>query len=106
MTQKYTPTPWAVVYRETGPCITMTEGTRKNSGVPYLALEDIATVAPIKRALLNPAERDANAAFIVRACNSHDALVEALALCIAHSSPMTEFTIRKANEALALANGE
>lgn len=66
----HTPTPWRVGY--TGRCII--------KEVPGLSdSDDGYTVAVLTaHSLLPNSEAKANAAFIVRACNSHDALVKAL----------------------------
>ncbi len=58
-------------------------------------------------------EQQANAAFIVRACNSHEELVGALEMCIEYFEGVTEREVEpsseaylKARSALAKARGE
>lgn len=69
------------------------------------------SVAAVYRHIGNPVlhdragEGDNNAAFIVRACNSHAALVEALKECLECEFHVTgKSTIAKAEAALALAH--
>lgn len=66
MKQKHTPTPWA-----------KTESFQivKPQGNTALELADICYVG-------DEAVAEANAEFIVRACNAHDELVEALQKCL------------------------
>ncbi len=59
MTQKHTPTPWEVSYYD-----------YDNNG-PIYCIENVTRST-------TPEEHKANAEFIVRACNAHDDLVEAL----------------------------
>lgn len=59
-------------------------------------------IADIHAYLTSPEEQEANARFIVRACNAHDGLVEALeTIAAAHTTD--EFAFRCASAALALA---
>ena len=75
--QSHTPTPWAV------------EGWLivKDKGVRY-SIADVMTTAN-----LNDSEKEANAAFIVRACNSHDDLVAAAELLLQQYDSSGDFTM-------------
>lgn len=86
MTQtKHTPTPW-----ESGGCCVW----QKNGDM-------IADLAPCMK---NPNETEANAEFIVRCVNSHDALVEAIQYVFASGRPLlTRLAIEKMQKALAAA---
>jgi len=52
------------------------------------------------------AHTEANAQFIVTACNSHQALVDALRLMLEENAGSDSNAIRAARAALALAKGE
>ncbi len=71
MTQNHTPTPWSYVAYNDGYALV------QETGAPYTQyssdIGDIGAVTSDPKYI-----KEANAAFIVRACNSHAALVEAL----------------------------
>jgi hypothetical protein len=79
---EHTPTPWEV--QEYGECDDGVGiiGLRTNDGVPYSSptngLVAWATLHPTEMDANDPTRAQANAAFIVKAVNSHDALVKAL----------------------------
>jgi hypothetical protein len=74
MEAKHTPTPWRVIDNEPG------NGYGSMDIAPLLIEGEFFAVAAIigDVARIDP---QANAAYIVRACNSHAALVEALKAC-------------------------
>lgn len=99
MTQKHTPTPWITQQIENH--IQIMRGHEYGyTGIGQTYHTDLET-------------NKANAAFIVRACNSHDALVEALEGLLADDGTASSQNINKvlkarekARTALALAKGE
>lgn len=78
----HTPTPWNLGY--TGRCI-----LREIPGMCD-GEDGYAVAITSAHSLLAPSEARANAAFIVRACNSHDALVKALEEIAALDAPRTD----------------
>jgi hypothetical protein len=68
----HTPTPWFVAYREDGTPIIDAEYQ------PHGLVCELAKQYPQDDGVRSLDAEQANAAFIVRACNSHAALVEAL----------------------------
>lgn len=69
MTTEHTPTPWKANLTHNEPCVYA--GTGSGRGIAYMQAENTPHIE-------NSAERAANAAFIVRACNAHEDLVAAL----------------------------
>lgn len=100
MTQNHTPTPWIVSSPDAGETITILHDQGDGYGVAVCSMDTTNN------------RDEQNAAFIVRACNSHAALVEALtharALVIASEADRTEnqTAIAMYDRALALAKGE
>ena len=101
----HTPTPWT----NNGDCLTAADGERY---LLYFPIDNHARMAQSTDPQLAARGRDllqedeSNAAFIVRACNSHDALVAALETAegFRYSSPDTWYPAVQA--ALELAKGE
>lgn len=104
MTQQHTKTPWRLQHEPNYFNIQTEEG---------YAIADTCEYGSVV------ANRAANAAFIVRACNSHDALVEALEEILEHDTPPAKLwsgdsscstydnpRLIAAKAALALAKGE
>jgi len=101
----HTPTPWT----NNGDCLTAADGERY---LLYFPIDNHARMAQstdpesaaFGKALLQ--EDEANAAFITRACNAHEALVAALETAegFRYSSPDTWYPAVQA--ALKLARGE
>lgn len=92
MSTKHTPTPW----KEGKSSAPMTEC--------IILSESGYVIGEVYNCQDNP-ENTANAAFIVRACNSHDALVEALAQCIDNLQG-SGYDLSPYREVLAQAKGE
>ena len=97
--QKHTPTPWAI--KRTEDWATLSVSIVDSDG------QEVATITPRGS---TPDEMEANAAFIVTACNSHDALVEALEMLLADLNSMPQCYIQEDHEnfaraALTLATG-
>lgn len=105
MSAQHTPTPWMV-----------SDSDASNYGAEIITSSK--TKAKRVACRLGGPDRDGNAAFIVRACNSHDALVKALKRCMVDldaAKLLAQHTIGEphglnqtleiARTALALANG-
>lgn len=86
----HTPGPWRVVHTADDRTFIDTEESNDNF------------IAQVDR---NVTEYEANAAFIVRACNSHEAILEALKLCVEALEFIPCRARNKAEEALRLAEG-
>ena len=74
---EHTPTPWEQLHRTV---------CSKQFGVSLAVTQAVAggrgfATDPINHVVVDEAQAVANARFIVRACNAHDALVEALLEC-------------------------
>jgi hypothetical protein len=70
--QKHTPTPWCVLGKNTG----YIDGT---DGKGWVGVAKVGDYRDKELLPFNKDRWDADCAFIVRACNSHEALVRALA---------------------------
>lgn len=79
---KHTPTPWMI-----------------NSHMIYGDVETIATCNHTSRG----SNADADGAFIVRAVNSHHALINALRYCVDVNHPMYRSSAKKEREAMVRA---
>lgn len=103
MTHTHTPTPYIVHYNtdENQHCIVSEERTDSQWN------RVVAVVGQAGKAPQHiTKENEANAAFIVRACNAHDALVEALELIAASGTQNADVLREYASKALALAEGK
>jgi hypothetical protein len=76
MEAKHTPTPWRIKYGHPCVILPMNEQNARRAAIAQCALSHGLGDARL--------EDEANADFIVRACNSHDALVEALSAVVRH----------------------
>jgi hypothetical protein len=101
MEAKHTPTPWRVIDNEPG------NGYGSMDITPLLIEGESYAIAAVigDVAGIDP---QANAAFIVRACNSHDALVEALkellgVSCVFGQSSSTKIVAANQKDEAALA---
>lgn len=102
MDAKHTPTPWEI-------------SRSKYKGQEHLGLRNVDSLTEAvwrvdSGAGLNPARDEANAAFIVRAVNAHDELVEALSDIVHSVGGDTGFArqqrMKKARAAIAKAEGK
>lgn len=74
----HTPTPWMQNENRIETCDLMVEGRPELGGISVATIYPPADIQAVKGIEAAIKVKDANAAFIVRACNSHDALVAAL----------------------------
>jgi len=97
MTTKHTPTPWAVGFSDGSGGATKDNGAWITAG-DHPAIKDTRNVIPVVRGgqddwgvrvgVVNPDD----AAYIVRACNAHDDLVEALKECHRFAQAIADMT--------------
>lgn len=115
---EHTPTPWAAQEPDPSDGVAIVGLRTDRNGDPY----DTPTNGIVALAIMLPTELDigdtarasANAAFIVRACNSHEALISALEdarsfmveMRARHGDSGVGILIRHADAALAAAKGE
>lgn len=105
MTKNHTPTPWKIVEGDGMDynVLQIITDVREHKNQVGIANVDIGFEGPLG------AEQPANAAFIVRAVNAHDALVEALeslmgrTFLITGEDKATDLAMAKARAALELA---
>lgn len=96
-TSKHTPTPWA---------FEPDHSKRDGSQFIFSDADRDTWVATAENRETNGAEASANAAFIVRACNSHDALVAALREIAAMNGTYCGVAVETARAALAAAESQ